>query len=84
VGSRTHGRDTFFVNSDKESTQRKRRPTHLALTGPRAMQLCQRARFDAIIHARETKSGVLPDLPYQSHMARQGVRGVSQKQKPKP
>jgi len=39
------------------------------------MQLCQRARFDALIPARETKSGVLPDLPYQSHMARQDVKG---------
>ncbi len=31
VGTRTHGRGTFFVNSDKESTQRKRRPKQPAL-----------------------------------------------------
>jgi len=42
VGIRTHRRGTFFVNSDKESTQRKRRPLQPALRASLSFQLCLR------------------------------------------
>ncbi|MCW8831598.1 MAG: hypothetical protein OQK32_08790 [Gammaproteobacteria bacterium] len=38
------------------------------------MQLCLRA-VSTRNPARETKSGILPDLSYQSHMAQQDVKG---------
>ena len=34
VGIRTHGRVTFFVNSNKETNERKCRPYHYALRVP--------------------------------------------------
>ena len=75
VGSRTHGRGTFFVNSDKESTQRKRL----------SFQFCQRVGLTRN-PARRPQFAVHGELPLPKLKTEAGCTGwgKAERQKARP
>jgi len=78
VGSRTHGRGTFFVYSDKESTQRKRRPLQPVpekTSGQPQLPTLPTGRLDQPSGLTNLNSPSMANCPYQSRKLRQVVEG---------
>jgi len=78
VGSRTHGRGTFFVNSDKESTQRKRRPLHPVPEkniGATSAPNFANGSVGSAVRADQPQFAVHGELPLPKLEAEAGCRG---------